>query len=139
MKILRESDADVEYRFDGNTKVTRIYEDKEHIENLIKFNKEFNQLMKSVGSGVRGHLSEVYWDFGAKEVWVTQIIEYTDSKGRSSSFQSLEPHEHSMIDRGDYSFVAESINSYPHHYELSDEQLDTLNKTGPAKFGFGGK
>ena len=140
MKILRESDTRVEYKFNGNTNVTRINEDdEEHIENLIKFNDEFNQFMKSIGSKARGRIAEVYWDFGAKEVWVTQIIDYTDSKGRSGGFQSLTPGEHSMIDRGDYTFVAESLNDYPDTYNLSPEQLANLNETGPAKFGFGGK
>ena len=31
------------------------------------------------------------------------------------------------------------LNDYPDTYNLSPEQLDTLNKTGPAKFGFNGK
>ena len=140
MKILRESDSRVEYKFNGNTKVTRINEDdEEHIENLIKFNDEFNQFMKSIGSKARGRIKEVYWDFGAKEVWVTQVIDYTDSMGRSGSFQSLTPGEHSMIDRGDYTFVAEFLNDYPDDYNLSPEQLANLNETGPAKFGFKGK
>lgn len=140
MKILRESDSRVEYKFNGNTKVTRINEDdEEHIENLIKFNDEFNQFMKSIGSKARGRIKEVYWDFGAKEVWVTQVIDYTDSRGRSGGFQSLTPGEHSMIDRGDYTFVAKSLNEYPDDYNLSPEQLATLNETGPAKFGFKGK
>ena len=51
MKILRESDTKVEYKFNDNPNVTRINEDdEEHIENLVKFNDEFNQFMKSIGS-----------------------------------------------------------------------------------------
>ena len=140
MEILSVSDTNVEYKFNGNTQVTRINEDdEEHIENLVKFNDEFNQFMKSIGSKARGRIAEVYWDFGAKEVWVTQIIDYTNSRGRSGSFQSLTPGEHSMIDRDDYTFVAKSLNYYPDGYNLSPEQLANLNETGPAKFGFNGK
>ena len=57
MKILRENNARVEYKFNGNPNVTRINEDdEEHIENLIKFNDEFNKFMKSIGSKARGLL-----------------------------------------------------------------------------------
>ena len=140
MKILKESNPRVEYKFNGNTQVTRINEDdEEHIENLVKFNDEFNQFMKSIGSKARGRIAEVYWDFGAKEVWVTQIIDYTNSRGRSESFQSLAPGEHSMIDRGDDTFVAKSLNDCTDGYNLSPEELANLNETGPAKFGFNGK